>query len=168
MVFRTWDLNFGAWIFTLAVSKIETWNFLGRDFQDVGSQFWDLDFTQGLHNGLRPWAPTSRNELEKGLHYLWAEFPCKQMTIVLFPMSIVSTIITFFQFMNSFLGNHFRLPSKSMWWCGDVVPLFEKTRWLQDVEHNRKIMFANETKFTLAKDVFKLRVILGVTYNNHC
>jgi hypothetical protein len=24
MVFRTWDLNFGAWIFTLAVSKIET------------------------------------------------------------------------------------------------------------------------------------------------
>ncbi len=24
MVFRTWDLNFGAWIFTLAISKIET------------------------------------------------------------------------------------------------------------------------------------------------
>jgi len=24
MVFRTWDLNFGTWIFTLAVSKIET------------------------------------------------------------------------------------------------------------------------------------------------
>ncbi len=24
MVFRTWDLNFGAWIFTLAVSKTET------------------------------------------------------------------------------------------------------------------------------------------------
>jgi hypothetical protein len=24
MVFRTWDLNFGAWIFTLSVSKIET------------------------------------------------------------------------------------------------------------------------------------------------
>jgi len=24
MVFRTWDLIFGAWIFTLAVSKIET------------------------------------------------------------------------------------------------------------------------------------------------
>jgi hypothetical protein len=24
MVFKTWDLNFGAWIFTLAVSKIET------------------------------------------------------------------------------------------------------------------------------------------------
>jgi hypothetical protein len=22
--FRTWDLNFGAWIFTLAVSKTET------------------------------------------------------------------------------------------------------------------------------------------------
>jgi hypothetical protein len=24
MVFRTWDLNFGAWIFTLVVSKTET------------------------------------------------------------------------------------------------------------------------------------------------
>jgi len=24
MVFRTWDLNFEAWIFTLAVSKTET------------------------------------------------------------------------------------------------------------------------------------------------
>jgi hypothetical protein len=24
MVFKTWDLNFGAWIFTLAVSKTET------------------------------------------------------------------------------------------------------------------------------------------------
>ncbi len=46
MVFRIWDLNFGAWIFTLAVSKTETWKLLGRDFQDVGSQFWDLDFTQ--------------------------------------------------------------------------------------------------------------------------
>ncbi len=31
----------------------------GCDFQDVGSQFWDLDFTQGLQSGLRPWAPTS-------------------------------------------------------------------------------------------------------------
>jgi hypothetical protein len=47
MVFKTWDLNFGAWIFTFAVSKIETWKLLGRDFQDVGPQFWDLDFTQG-------------------------------------------------------------------------------------------------------------------------
>jgi hypothetical protein len=37
MVFRTWDLNFGAWIFTLAFSKTETWKLLGRDFQDVGS-----------------------------------------------------------------------------------------------------------------------------------
>jgi hypothetical protein len=46
MVFRTWDLNFGAWIFTLMVSKIETWKLLRHDFQDVGSQFWDLDFTQ--------------------------------------------------------------------------------------------------------------------------
>jgi len=25
----------------------------------VGSQFWDLDFTRGLHSGLWPWAPTS-------------------------------------------------------------------------------------------------------------
>jgi hypothetical protein len=41
------DLNFGAWIFTLVVSKIETWKLLGRDFQDVESQFWDPDFTQG-------------------------------------------------------------------------------------------------------------------------
>jgi hypothetical protein len=24
MVFRTWDLNFGAWIFTLAISKTKT------------------------------------------------------------------------------------------------------------------------------------------------
>jgi hypothetical protein len=24
MVFRTWDLNFGAWIFTLAVSKTKS------------------------------------------------------------------------------------------------------------------------------------------------
>jgi hypothetical protein len=47
MVFRTWDLNFRAWIFTLTVSKTETWKLLGCDFQDVGSQFWDLDFTQG-------------------------------------------------------------------------------------------------------------------------
>jgi hypothetical protein len=59
MVFRTWDLNFGAWIFTLALSKTETWKLLRCDFQDVGSQFWNLDFTQGLHNGLRPRAPTS-------------------------------------------------------------------------------------------------------------
>jgi hypothetical protein len=47
MVFKTWDLNFGAWIFTFAVSKTETWKLLGRDFQDVGPQFWNLDFTQG-------------------------------------------------------------------------------------------------------------------------
>jgi hypothetical protein len=47
MVFRTWDLNFRAWIFTLAVSNTETWKLLRCDFQDVGSQFWDLDFTQG-------------------------------------------------------------------------------------------------------------------------
>jgi hypothetical protein len=47
--FRTW----------FSVSKTKTWKLLGRDFQDVGSQFWDLDFTQGLHSGLRPRAPTS-------------------------------------------------------------------------------------------------------------
>ncbi len=54
MVFKTWDLNFGAWIFTLAVSKIETW----KRFR-----MWDLNFGtwishRGLHSGLRPWAPT--------------------------------------------------------------------------------------------------------------
>jgi hypothetical protein len=54
MVFRTWDLNFGAWIFTLAVSKTETWKLLGRDFQGVRSQFWDLDFTQGASHDLGP------------------------------------------------------------------------------------------------------------------
>jgi hypothetical protein len=59
MVFKTWDLNFGAWIFTLTVSKIKTWKLLGHDFQDVGSSFWDLNFTQGLHSGLRSRAPTS-------------------------------------------------------------------------------------------------------------
>jgi hypothetical protein len=72
-----------------------------------------------------------RNELEKGLYYVWAEFPCKQMTIIVFPMSIVSTIITFFQFMNPFLGIHFKLPFKRMWWCGDVVPLFGKTKYVK-------------------------------------
>jgi len=64
LVFKTWDLNFGAWIFTLAVSKTETWKLLGRDFQNLGSQLWDLDFTKGLHSGLRPWAPTSSNICE--------------------------------------------------------------------------------------------------------
>ncbi len=54
MVFRTWDLNFGAWIFTLAVSKTEIWKLLGRDFQDVRSQFWDLDFTQGASHDRGP------------------------------------------------------------------------------------------------------------------
>jgi hypothetical protein len=52
MVFRTWDLNFGAWIFTLAVSKTETWKLLGRDFQDVGSQFGERgDFTVSEGHG---------------------------------------------------------------------------------------------------------------------
>jgi hypothetical protein len=55
MVFKTWDLNFGAWIFTLAVSKTETWKLLGRDFQDVGSQFWNLDFTQGAFTWSKTW-----------------------------------------------------------------------------------------------------------------
>jgi hypothetical protein len=54
MVFRTWDFNFGVWIFTLAVSKIETWKIIGRDFQDVGSQFWDLDFTPGASHDPGP------------------------------------------------------------------------------------------------------------------
>ncbi len=52
MVFRTWFSGLG--ISTLGLgfshsrfprSKLE--KNLGRDFQDVGSQFWDLDFTQG-------------------------------------------------------------------------------------------------------------------------
>ncbi len=42
MVFRTWDLNFGAW------------EILGYGFQDVGSQFWDLDFTQGASHDPGP------------------------------------------------------------------------------------------------------------------
>jgi hypothetical protein len=50
MVFKTWDLNFGAWIFTLAVSKIETWKLLGCDFQDVGSQFWHMIFRTWMGN----------------------------------------------------------------------------------------------------------------------
>jgi hypothetical protein len=50
MVFRTWDLNFGAWIFTLAVSKTETWKLLGCDFQDVGSQFWHMIFKTWMGN----------------------------------------------------------------------------------------------------------------------
>jgi hypothetical protein len=54
MVFRTWDLNFGAQIFTLAFSKTETWKLLGRDFQDVESQFWDLDFTHGASHDRGP------------------------------------------------------------------------------------------------------------------
>jgi hypothetical protein len=50
MVFRTWDLNFGAWIFTPAVSKIETWKLLGCDFQDVRSQFWHVIFRTWMGN----------------------------------------------------------------------------------------------------------------------
>jgi hypothetical protein len=53
MVFRTWDLNFGAWIFTLEVSKTETWKLLERDFQDVGSQFWDLVFIGNFSTNFR-------------------------------------------------------------------------------------------------------------------
>ncbi len=69
MIFETWDLNFGAWEilgygFQDMIFKTETWKLLGRDFQDVGSQFWDLDFTQGLHSGLRPRAPTSGKVLK--------------------------------------------------------------------------------------------------------
>jgi len=39
MVFRTWDLNFGAW------------EILGYGFQDLGSQLWGLDFhTHGFQD----------------------------------------------------------------------------------------------------------------------
>jgi hypothetical protein len=117
----------------------------------------------------------NRNELEKGLYFLWAEFPCKQMTIIVFPMSIVITIITFLQFMNPFLPNYFRLPLKRMWWCSAIVWENKICQgsicylwWLQDVEHIGKVMFIDETKFTLVKDVFKLGVIFGVGYNHHC
>lgn len=37
-----WDLDS-----TSGVSKIQTWKLLGHDFQDVGPQFWDLDFRTG-------------------------------------------------------------------------------------------------------------------------
>jgi len=67
MVFRTWDLNFGASIFTLAVSKIETWKLLGRDFQNVGSQFWDLDFTQGVSQ----WPSAMGTHLVRASVRLW-------------------------------------------------------------------------------------------------
>jgi hypothetical protein len=53
MVFRTWDLNFGAWIFTLAVSKTETWKLLGTWFSGHG---WG---TRRLHSVRRSRAPTS-------------------------------------------------------------------------------------------------------------
>jgi hypothetical protein len=36
------------------VSKTQTWKFFGHDFQDVGSQFWDLDFTQGASHDPGP------------------------------------------------------------------------------------------------------------------
>jgi hypothetical protein len=39
MVFGTWDLNFGAW------------EILVYGFQDLGSQFWGLDF----HTGASEW-----------------------------------------------------------------------------------------------------------------
>jgi hypothetical protein len=39
MVFRTWDLNFGAW------------EILGYVFQNLGSQLWGLDFhTHGFQD----------------------------------------------------------------------------------------------------------------------
>jgi hypothetical protein len=40
-----------AWVG--GASRGKTWKLLGRDFQDVGSQFWDLDFTQGASHD--PW-----------------------------------------------------------------------------------------------------------------
>jgi hypothetical protein len=64
MVFGFQDRNLKTFRTWFSVSKTETWKLLGRDFQDVGSQFWDLDFTQGLHSGLRPRAPTSICEFQ--------------------------------------------------------------------------------------------------------
>ncbi len=43
MIFKTWDFSFG--MYTVWVSKIQTWKFFGHDLQDVGSSvFGDLEF----------------------------------------------------------------------------------------------------------------------------
>jgi aromatic ring-opening dioxygenase catalytic subunit (LigB family) len=54
MVFRTWDLNFGAWeilrygfqdmVFKTWDLNFGAWEILGHGFQDLGSQLWGLDF----------------------------------------------------------------------------------------------------------------------------
>jgi hypothetical protein len=47
MVFKTWEPIFGTWISHSGFPKIQTWKLLGHAFQDVGPQFWDLDFRTG-------------------------------------------------------------------------------------------------------------------------
>jgi hypothetical protein len=59
MVFRTWNLNFGAWeilgcdfqdmVFRTWGLNFEGWEILGYGFQDLRSQLWGLDFhTRGF------------------------------------------------------------------------------------------------------------------------
>jgi hypothetical protein len=52
--------------------------FLGHGFRDLGSQLWDLDFTQGLHSGLRPRAPTSHSLCRLRTRRWWK---CKMLYI---------------------------------------------------------------------------------------
>jgi hypothetical protein len=129
MVFKTWDLNFGAWIFTLTVSKTETWKLLRRDFQDVGSQFWDLDFTQGLHSGLRPRAPTNIIQTKKGqiCHFEWSKMngdlinPIQECPIfylienkILFILILASFLIFYIQMVHCISHKFFLV---SILWC---------------------------------------------------
>jgi hypothetical protein len=48
MVFKTWNSIFGTWISQSGFPKLQTWKLLGHEFQDVGPQFWDLDFALGV------------------------------------------------------------------------------------------------------------------------
>jgi hypothetical protein len=61
MVFRTWDLKFGAWensgygfqdmVFGTWGLNFGAWEILGYGFQDLGSQLWGLDFhTHGFQD----------------------------------------------------------------------------------------------------------------------
>jgi len=61
MVFRTWDLNFGAWeilgygfqdvVFRTWDLNFGAWEILGYGFQNLGSQLWGLDFhTRGFQD----------------------------------------------------------------------------------------------------------------------
>ncbi len=74
MVFRTWDLNFGAWeilgygfqdmVFETWDLNFGAWEILGYGFQDMVFETWDLNFgawifTPGLQSGHWPRAPTS-------------------------------------------------------------------------------------------------------------